>query len=189
MWCENVSSVQIKDCSSVSLILTDDKKRCQKLPSLAQSIVWFKIVKKSALVAVFAAYRHTHFTCYSSVIEIVPSESNLRSSISGWVGGGLWKPTRQPRGIIPIRRNQSQHFETLALKWVITKVKIPNSAAPTVLFCSPNLGLINGLVPPVFRLLSCTAIPYMLQNTAVKDQAILYVCLCIWYTLYTCMAL
>jgi hypothetical protein len=96
-----------------------------------------------------------------------------------WMGVGVRKPTRQPRGIIPIRRNQSQHFETLALNWVITKVEIPNSAAPSVLFCSPNLGLLlNGLVPPVFRLLSCTAIPYTLYNTAIKDQAILYVCVC-----------
>jgi hypothetical protein len=113
-------------------------------------------------------------------IKIVRAESNLRGSMIGWV----WKPTRQPRGIVPIRRNQSQRLETLALKWVITKVEIPNSAAPAVLFCSPNLGLLNGLVPPVFRLLLCTAVPYTLYNTAVKDRAILCVSVYMVYTLY-----
>ena len=54
---------------------------------------------------------------------------------------GEWeKPTRQPRGLIPIGRNQSRKVETIVLKWVITKVKTSErrrSLTQAALHCVP----------------------------------------------------
>jgi hypothetical protein len=37
------------------------------------------------------------------------------------IAGEWGKLTRQPRDLIPIRRNQSRKVETVVLKWVMTK--------------------------------------------------------------------
>jgi hypothetical protein len=66
-----------------------------------------------------------------------------------WFGAvpGVWgKLTYQPRSLISISWNQSWKVETVFLKWVITKVKIPNiefhehrdPAVRTVNFITPH---------------------------------------------------